>query len=294
MSEIKLPIFRRIANNIINKTASMWSDRLFLQVKGRIKLDYKLNLDNPRSFNEKINWLKLNHKDESLTRLVDKYAVKEYVASIIGVEHVIPTLAVYDKAEDIDFDKLPQQFVLKCTHDSGGIVVCKDKNKLDKTKAVKMLHKALKRNFIALTREYPYKNVTPRIIAEQYMEDEYGELRDYKVFCSDGKPWMMFIASNRQTGLANFDFYDMEFNKLPIVNGHPNAPFQIDKPKSFDKMIELASKLSKGFIHVRVDFYDINGHLYFGELTFFHNSGLESIQPVEWDYKMGEYIHLPR
>lgn len=257
-------------------------------------MDYKLNLDNPRSFNEKINWLKLNHKDESLTRLVDKYAVKEYVASIIGVEHVIPTLAVYDKAEDIDFDKLPQQFVLKCTHDSGGIVVCKDKNKLDKTKAVKMLHKALKRNFIALTREYPYKNVTPRIIAEQYMEDEYGELRDYKVFCSDGKPWMMFIASNRQTGLANFDFYDMEFNKLPIVNGHPNAPFQIDKPKSFDKMIELASKLSKGFIHVRVDFYDINGHLYFGELTFFHNSGLESIQPVEWDYKMGEYIHLPQ
>lgn len=294
MSEIKMPIFRRIANNIINKTAPMWSDRLFLQVKGFIKLDYKLNLDNPRSFNEKINWLKLNHKDESLTRLVDKYAVKEYVASIIGVEHVIPTLAVYDKAEDIDFDKLPQQFVLKCTHDSGGIVVCKDKNKLDKTKAVKMLHKALKRNFIALTREYPYKNVTPRIIAEQYMEDEYGELRDYKVFCSDGKPWMMFIASNRQTGLANFDFYDMEFNKLPIVNGHPNAPFQIDKPKSFDKMIELASKLSKGFIHVRVDFYDINGHLYFGELTFFHNSGLESIQPVEWDYKMGEYIHLPR
>ena len=294
MSEIKMPIFRRIANNIINKTAPMWSDRLFLQVKGRIKLEYKLNLDNPRSFNEKINWLKLNHKDESLTRLVDKYAVKEYVASIIGVEHVIPTLAVYDKAEDIDFDKLPQQFVLKCTHDSGGIVVCKDKNKLDKTKAVKMLHKALKRNFIALTREYPYKNVTPRIIAEQYMEDEYGELRDYKVFCSDGKPWMMFIASNRQTGLANFDFYDMEFNKLPIVNGHPNAPFHIDKPKSFDKMIELASKLSKGFIHVRVDFYDINGHLYFGELTFFHNSGLESIQPVEWDYKMGEYIHLPQ
>ena len=273
MSEIKLPIFRRIANYIINKTAPMWSDRLFLQVKGRVKLDYKLNLDNPRSFNEKINWLKLNHKDESLTRLVDKYAVKEYVASIIGVEHVIPTLAVYDKAEDIDFDKLPQQFVLKCTHDSGGIVVCKDKNKLDKTKAVKMLHKALKRNFIALTREYPYKNVTTRIIAEQYMEDEYGELRDYKVFCSDGKPWMMFIASNRQTGLANFDFYDMEFNKLPIVNGHPNAPFQIDKPKSCDKMIELASKLSKGFIHVRVDFYDINGHLYFGELTFFHNSG---------------------
>ena len=294
MSEIKMPIFRRIANKIINKTAPMWSDRLFLQVKGLIKLDYKLNLDNPRSFNEKINWLKLNHKDENLTRLVDKYAVKEYVASIIGVEHVIPTLAVYDKAEDIDFDKLPQQFVLKCTHDSGGIVVCKDKNKLDKTKAVKILHKALKRNFIALTREYPYKNVTPRIIAEQYMEDEYGELRDYKVFCSDGKPWMMFIASNRQTGLANFDFYDMEFNKLPIVNGHPNAPFKIDKPKSFDKMIELASKLSKGFIHVRVDFYDINGHLYFGELTFFHNSGLESIQPVEWDYKMGEYIHLPQ
>ena len=279
MSEIKMPIFRRIANAIINKTAPLWSDRLFLQVKGRIKLGYKLNLDNPRSFNEKINWLKLNHKDESLTRLVDKYAVKEYVASIIGVEHVIPTLAVYDKAEDIDFDKLPQQFVLKCTHDSGGIVVCKDKNKLDKTKVVKMLHNALKRNFIALTREYPYKNVTPRIIAEQYMEDEYGELRDYKVFCSDGKPWMMFIASNRQTGLANFNFYDMEFNLLPILNGHPKAPFQIDKPKSFDKMF---------------DFYEINGHLYFGELTFFHNSGLESIQPVEWDYKMGEYIHLPQ
>ena len=238
-------------------------------------------MKDPRSFNEKINWLKLNHIDKNLTKLVDKYTVKEYVASIIGEEYIIPTLAVYDSVEDIELDKLPKQFVLKCTHDSGGIVICKDKNKFDKEMAFKSLRHAMKRNFIALTREYPYKNVIPRIIAEQYMEDEYGELRDYKVFCSDGKPWMLFIASNRQTGIANFDFYDMEFNHLPILNGHPMAPFEITKPESFDKMIELAGKLSKGFIHVRVDFYIINGHIYFGELTFFHNSGLESIKPLE-------------
>lgn len=294
MSDFKLPFFRRILNSILNKTAPMWSDRLFLKAKFIIKLGYHLNLINPQTFNEKLNWLKLNCIDDSLTNMVDKATVKNWVASVIGAEHVIPTLAIYNKTEDIDFDRLPQQFVLKCTHDSGGLVVCKDKSKLNKQQAIKTLNDALNRNFVALTREYPYKKVIPRILAEKYMEDEFGELRDYKVFCSDGKPWMLFVASNRQTGMANFDFFDMDFNHLPITNGHPMAPFKIDKPKSFDRMKELAAILSVGFTHVRVDFYDINGHLYFGELTFFHNSGLESIQPLEWDYKMGNYIHLPQ
>lgn len=275
--------------------ARCYSDRKFLEALFPLRVGYKLNLDNPRTFNEKLQWLKLYDHRPEYTQMVDKYEAKKYVASIIGEEHIIPTLAVYDRAEDIDFEALPNQFVLKCTHDSGGIVICKDKSKLDREAAIKKLSHGLKKNYFYQNREWAYKNVKPRIIAEQYKEDAGGELSDYKWFCFDGEPKAMFIATDRfaKGEETKFDFYDVDFNHLPFTNGHPNATKPITKPIGFDEMKELARKLSKGLPQVRVDFYDVNSHIYFGELTFFHWSGMKPFEPQDWDYKFGEWIKLP-
>jgi hypothetical protein len=256
----------------------------------------KLNLDNPQTYNEKLQWLKLNYRKPIMTTMVDKYEVKKYIADLIGEEYIIPTLGVWDRVEDIDWDSLPNQFVLKCTHDSGGLVVCKDKSKLDKNKAQMRLATSLKRNYYYQNREWPYKDVKPRIIAEQYMEDESGyELKDFKWFCFDGEVKALFIATDRgvEGEETKFDFFDSEFNHLPFTNGHPNADREIKKPLSFYEMKVLASKLSKGFPHLRVDFYDINGKIYFGELTFYHWSGLTPFDPEDWDYTFGRWIKLP-
>lgn len=230
-----------------------------------------------------------------LHSLVDKYEVKNHVAEVIGPEYITPTLAVYERAEDIDFDALPNQFVLKTTHDSGGIIICSDKSKLDREKAIKTLDKALKTDFYIYTREWPYKNVPRRIIAEQYIPTPDGDLKDYKFFCFDGVPKTMFIAANRYSSEieTTFDFFDMDFKHLNVCNGHPNATKTIVKPDGFEKMKELAAKLSSGYPHVRIDFYDVNGKIYFGEMTFFHFSGFEPFIPDDLDYKMGEYLKLP-
>ena len=256
-----------------------------------------LNFKNPQTYNEKLQWLKLYNRKPEYTRMVDKYEAKKYVAEIIGEEHIIPTLGVWDSVDEIDFNTLPQQFVLKCTHDSGGIVICKDKSLLDIDAAKRKLRKGLKHNYYYQNREWPYKDVKPRIIAEQYMEDESGyELKDYKWFCFDGVPKALFIATDR--GAANeetkFDFFDADFNHLPFTNGHPNATRTIAKPKGFEKMKKLAAILSKGHPHLRVDFYDINGHIYFGELTFYHWSGMVKFEPEEWDYTFGSWIDLSK
>ena len=275
--------------------AKCYSDRKFLEALFPLRVGYKLNLDNPQSFNEKLQWLKLYDRRPEYTKMVDKYEVKKYVAGIIGEEHIIPTLAVYDRAEDIDFDALPNQFVLKCTHDSGGIVICKDKANFDRETAIRKMEQGLKVNYFYQNREWVYKNVKPRIIAEQYKEDAGGELSDYKWFCFEGEPKAMFIATDRfsKNEETKFDFYDADFNHLPFTNGHPNATRAIAKPKGFQTMKELAKKLSKGLPQVRVDFYDVNGHVYFGELTFFHWSGMKPFDPIEWDYTFGSWIKLP-
>lgn len=280
---------------LLYKFARFYSDKKFLEELFSLRTGYKLNLDNPQTFNEKLQWLKLYNRKPEYVQMVDKVEAKKYVAGVIGEEHIIPTLAVYDRAEEIDFETLPNQFVLKCTHDSGGIVICKDKTKLDRNEAIRKLAHGLETNYFYFNREWPYKNVKPRIIAEPYMEDESGELKDYKFFCFDGEPKAMFIASDRfeKNEETKFDFFDMDFNHLPFTNGHPNASCPINKPKGFDEMKALARKLSKGMPEVRVDFYDVNGHIYFGELTFFHWSGMVPFQPKEWDYKFGEWIKLP-
>ena len=272
-------------------------DRRYLEKLYRATFGKELNLENPQTFNEKLQWLKLYDRKPVYTTMVDKYAAKEYVADKIGEEYIIPTLGVWDKFDDIDFDALPDQFVLKCTHDSGGLAICRNKKTFDIAAARKKINRCLKRNYYYTFREWPYKNVKPRIIAEKYMVDESGyELKDYKIFCFDGQPKIMFIATDRANPEeeTKFDFFDMEFNHLPFQNGHPNAKKSIMQPKGFKKMKELAAKLSAGIPQVRVDFYDIDGKVYFGELTFSHWSGFVPFDPEEWDYKLGAWIDLPQ
>lgn len=271
------------------------NDRAFIKWDYYFGMGKFPDLDNPKRFNEKLQWLKLHDKRPEYTLMVDKYEAKKYVAGILGEEYIIPTLGVWERFEDIDFDALPQQFVLKCTHDSGGLVICPDKSKLNIEKAQKKINKRLKRNQFRKHREYPYKGVKPRIIAEQFMVDESGtELKDYKFFCFNGEPKMLLLASNRGKG-TYMNFYDMEFNLLPVQRAaHPNAKNLFVKPDGFDKMKQLAKTLSKGIPHIRVDFYNINGKIYFGELTFFSGSGNIPFHPDEWDYKIGEWLELPK
>lgn len=272
------------------------NDKIYLKLKFRLKMSKKLNLNNPQTFNEKLQWLKINDRKDIYTIMVDKYEVKNYVSKKIGEEYLIPTIGIYNSFEEINFEKLPNQFVIKCTHDSGGLVICRDKTNLDVKKAKKKINKYLKRKYFYIHREWPYKNVKPRIIIEKYMEDEKdNELRDYKLFCFNGTYKMMFIATNRQgEGDTYFDFFDRDFNHLPFTNGHPNAPKLPHKPHNYKKMIELAEKLSANIPQVRVDFYEVNGKIYFGEMTFFHWSGLVPFEPEKWDIKLGDWIKLPK
>lgn len=276
--------------------ANVLSDKTFIKIEYRNRMRKKLNLKNPQTFNEKLQWLKIYDRKPIYTTMVDKYEVKNYVADKIGDEYIIPTLGVWDSFDEIDFDSLPDQFVLKCTHDSGGLVICKDKSKLNKEKAKKKIELSLNRNYYYHGREWAYKDVKPRVIAEKYMEDKNSkDLKDYKFFCFDGKVKAMFIATDRFTqGVeTKFDFYDTNFEHLPFTNGHPNAECVIEKPKHFEKMKELAEILSKDIPQIRVDFYEIDDEVYFGELTFFHWSGMVPFVPEKWDYVFGEWIELP-
>lgn len=279
-----------------NRLATILPDELFLKVVFRYRVGYWPDLKNPRSYNEKLQWLKLHDRHPEYTQMVDKIEAKKYVASIIGDKYIIPTLGIWNTVDEIDWDSLPNQFVIKVTSDSGGIVVCKDKTKLDIEKAKAKLKYGWGKNYYRFNKEYTYKDVKPRIIAEQYMEDESGyELKDYKFFCFDGEPKVLFVATDRgkKDEDTKFDFYDIEFNHLPFLNGHPNARVAPTKPENYEKMVEVARKLSQGMCHVRVDLYNVKGKIYFGELTFFHWSGMTPFEPIEWDYKMGEMINLP-
>ena len=284
-----------------NKNASLGfynkvPDEKFLKRTYALSMNKQLNLEEPKTYNEKLQWLKLYDRKPIYTTMVDKYEVKKYVADIIGEEYVIPTLGVWDKFEDVDFHSLPEQFVLKCTHDSGGLAICKDKSNFDIKKARKKINKSLKRNYYLANREWPYKDVKPRIIAEKYMEDtQTAELRDYKFFCFDGEAKMLFIATDRQKKgeETKFDFFDMDFNHLPFTNGHPNAAVIPQKPKCFEEMKALAEKLSANIPQVRIDFYEVDEKVYFGEITFFHWSGMKPFKPEEWDEKIGSWIKLP-
>lgn len=269
-------------------------DKVYIQIYYIARLGKFCNLKNPKTYNEKLNWLKLYDHNPLYTNLVDKYEVKKYVSAILGGGYTIPTLGVWEKFDDIDFELLPSQFVLKCTHDSEGLVIVRDKQKMDKKAAKQKLEAALRQNFYYVGREWPYKNVKPRIIAEKYMEDsKTGELRDYKFFCFGGEPKIVLIAQDRNEQGVKIDFFNSEFQHLDLCGDNPNAATVPDKPIKFEEMLMLARKLSSPFCHVRVDFYEVDGQVYFGEFTFFHHSGFASFHPEKWDEIMGEWIELP-
>ena len=292
------PILRKLENAmwlVLNHTLS---DKTLLSLKFKKYFHKKMNWDNPQTFSEKIQWLKIYGRTKVNQIMSDKYLVKQYITDRIGAQYVIPLLGVWDKPEDIDFSKLPDKFVIKCNHNSGtGMYICRDKSKLDENTVRKELRKGLHQDYYIGSREYAYKDIPRKFIAEQYMEDaETKELRDYKFFCFDGEPRALFIASGRLQGeeCVTFDFFDMDYNHLPFTNGHPNAKVQPEKPKCFEEMKQLAAKLSKDMPHVRVDFYEVNGRVYFGEFTFSHWGGLMPFEPEEWDYTFGSWIKLPQ
>lgn len=270
-------------------------DELFLKKQFKNVFGYELNLDSPETFNEKLQWLKLYNRKAEYTTFVDKYEVKQYVSDTIGAEYLIKNIGVWDKFEEIDFSKLPNQFVLKCTHDSGGLIICKNKEKLNLEKARKKINQALKRNYYYQNREWPYKNVKPRIICEEYMSDEkQQDLLDYKFLCYNGKVEASFVCSERRSnnGLA-VDFFDRDWNHIPVKRHYRNADIVPMKPINYDIMIKLAEKLSRDIPFVRVDFYEINERIYFGEMTFYPGSGFEEFTPKEYDYFFGKKLKLP-
>ena len=253
------------------------------------------NLSNPRTFNEKIQWLKLYDRRPEYTVMVDKYAAKQWIGERIGEEYVIPTLGVWERTEDIDFDALPDRFVLKTNHNSGGVLICKDKSALDRSQVIQVMNVYLAKNGFFYGREWPYKNVFPRIIAETYLEDEPGKtLVDYKVFCFNGEPKIVMVGKGDPHGAGRTrDFYDLELNLLPLTNGTTNSEELITQLPQLKEILSIAEKLSAGIPHLRVDTYIVNGRVYVGELTFYHNSGFVPFKPESWDRKLGEWIQLP-
>ncbi|SHM48007.1 ATP-grasp fold amidoligase family protein [Ruminococcus flavefaciens] len=281
-----------------SKIIKAMPDSLFLRLFYKHHMGKKLNLKDPKTFNEKLQWLKLHDRRPEYTTMVDKYAVKKYVADKIGEQYIIPTLGVWEKFDDIDFDKLPDRFVLKCTHDSGGLAICKDKSNFDMQAARAKIEKSLKTNYYHSLREWPYKNVPPRIIAEKYMtDDENSEgFTDYKFFCFDGKVDCVMVCLDRYTGDTKFYFFDKDWNLKRLNKRGKAAPegFTIPKPECMDQMFELAAKLSEGITFVRVDLYQSCGQIYFGELTFYPDSGFDENILPEADEYWGRLLKLKK
>lgn len=281
---------------ILSHFGTWLPDSLYLKIMFRLKMGYKLNLKNPQTFNEKLQWLKLYNRKPEYTRMVDKSEAKTVAENILGKGYVIPTLGVWNKFEEIDFNSLPDSFVLKTTNGGGGggVIICRDKSKLNLASAAERLKSSLKANIYRHLKEWPYKNVKPRIIAEKFMVDESGELRDYKFYCFNGEPKVFLVASERFSGHRTyFDYFDMEGNHLPFTQGGMNNPVTPELPSTFVEMKQVAMKLSHGLPHVRIDLYSVDEKVYFGEFTFFDSSGFEKFTPREWDNIFGGWIILP-
>lgn len=271
-------------------------DETFIKLQFRAQMGKWPDLKNPKTYNEKLQWLKLYDRKPLYTKLVDKYAVRQHIADSIGEEYLIPLVGgPWESFDEIDFDSLPDRFVLKCTHDSGGVVICTNKASFNVAKARQKIETSLKRNYYLCSREWPYKEVPRRIIAEQYMADESGtELKDYKFMCFGGEIKCSFVCSDRFSNKGvHITFFDRDWNRLPFERSHPASKEPIRKPMAYEKMLQLAQQLSNGFPFVRVDFYEINGKIYFGEITLYPASGLAGFTPEEWDSIIGSWIDLP-
>lgn len=276
---------------------SFLPDKPYLQLFYFATTGKFINFKNPKGFNEKLQWLKVNDKHSEYTKLVDKLAVREHIKETLGEEYLFPILGCWESFDEIDFDTLPEKFVLKCNHDSGSTKVIKNMSELTEEKLNELrafFKKRLRRDFFYAGREYPYKKIKPYIIAEQFMVDESApekSIEDYKFFCFNGEPKIMFVATDRNVDVK-FDFFDMDFNHLDIVNIHPQSGKNLEKPVMFDEMKKIAAKLSKGIKHVRIDLYELNGKIYFGEYTFFHGGGFSLFYPSEWERKLGDWIDI--
>ena len=272
------------------------SDERYLKQKYKKMFNKELNLENPKNFTEKLQWLKLNYRDNEMSNLVDKYEVKKYISNNYKPCDLktIPTLGVYNRFKDIDFDKLPNKFVIKCTHDSGSVTVVRDKKNFNYKKEKIYFDLKLKCNFYNRYREWPYKNIKPRILIEKFMEDDKSDaLTDYKFFCFNGKPQFMYISKDDSED-PRTDFFDMNFNHLDLHLKDPNADVMPSKPKHFEKMKKLSEKLSSDFPLVRIDFYVINNEIYFGEFTFYHLGGFFKFHPSKWDKIFGDMLKLKK
>ncbi len=280
---------------LTEKCASLFPDKLYLQIKWWFIMGTRLDLASPKTFNEKIQWLKLNMRRDDFTNMVDKITAKDYVREILGIKYIIPTLKVWNAVEEIDFKSLPQRFVIKTSHDSGGVIVCHDKLTLDEASIKKKLFKSWHKNYFTENREYPYKNIVPRILVEELLDDGTANtLMDYKCMCYNGRCEQIFVCSNRDVGLQ-IDFYDREWNHLPFQRHYPNSPHIISRPAALEELLAVADKLATAISHpfVRLDFYYVNSHVYFGEITFFPGTGMEEFTPSEWDRVLGDMIKLP-
>lgn len=287
--------YRFAVNNVKFHLYRNMPDDQFLKKAFLAYMGYPLNLNNPQTFNEKLQWLKLYDRRPEYVTMVDKYKVREYIADTIGEEYLIPLLGVWENADDIDFDSLPDKFVLKCNHDSGSVVIVKDKSKIDKDTIRKKLSKALRRNLFEYGREWPYKDVPRRIIAEKYMSDEAaGGLTDYKIHSFNGVPKFILVSTERfsENGLHE-DYFDVGWNKLDIrFANHPTSNCVIPLPKQLGKMLELSRYLAGKYPFMRTDFYQIDGKLYFGEITLYPGCGFEKVTPEGWDEKIGGWLKL--
>jgi len=270
-------------------------DRLFLKIEFKLRTGSKLNIDSPKSFNEKLQWLKLYDRRPEYTMMVDKYEVRKFVARKIGEKYLIPLLGVYNSFDEIDFSKLPDQFVLKPNHTSGNVFICKDKSKIDYALLRKKVNAWMKRRYYWVHREWPYKDVKPRIVCEKYMVDESGEeLKDYKIYCFDGEPKLVQVDFSRFEGHKR-NIYDLDWNLVDFTMQYPRDPNKrIPVPNTLNNMLRIAGQLSKGIPHLRVDFYSIGDELYFGELTFFPEAGFVNFDPLDYDLLMGSWITLKR
>ena len=269
-------------------------DKAFLKLAFLLNMGRKLDLKNPKTFNEKMQWLKLYDRKPIYTTMVDKYAVKKYVADLIGEEYIIQTLGVWDSFDQIDFDSLPDQFVLKCTHDSGGLVICRDKSKLDIKAAKAKIEKSLKCRYYYSSREWPYKNVKPRIIAERYMQDGQTQTSPvYKVFTFGGEPKLIQAIQDDKTPQETIDYFDLDWNRLDMRQNFPNSEKPLTRPGKLQQILSLSRTLCGALPFVRTDFYSINGNVYFSEFTFYSDSGYASFHPQQWDQTLGGWIKLP-
>ena len=279
----------------VNERLRVWDDERYLKLLYRMRIGHSLDLENPATFNEKLQWLKVYDHNPLYTMLVDKAEVKAWVAERIGWEYIVPTLGIWESFEQIDFSSLPESFVLKCTHDSGGLAICRSRSTFDIASTRAKIERSLAKNYYWSGREWPYKNVRPRIIAEEYLSSRQSDdLTDYKFMCFNGAVRCAFTCTGRAKRDLRVDFFDPEWNHLPFTRHYPHAEIPPKAPLLLREMITMSEILADSIPFVRVDFYEVDGRAYFGELTFFPGSGMEEFDPEYWDFELGSWLDLPK